>query len=68
MRKEDSRMPKTHVAAKKVIVKLVIDKDLLKFFPKPDRMAQPVPTEWEQSSSEGKPTGKRKHQVIQNSY
>jgi len=47
-------------------IKLVVDKEILKLFPEPDRMGQPVPTRW------GKPSivqsNPKEKQVLRNSY
>lgn len=47
--------------------KLRIDKEILKFFPKPSRMGQPVPTQWEKSSIFQRDPNKSK-QIAKNSY
>lgn len=44
----------------------LVDKDLLKFFPKPDRMGAPIPTLWERSSSIV--PQRKQRQSVQNSY
>jgi hypothetical protein len=44
----------------------VADKDILKFFPKPYRMGQPVPTQWEKPSTFH--VDPKNRQALRNSY
>jgi hypothetical protein len=45
------------------------DKEILKFFPKPSRMGQPVLTRWEKISIfQTNPKGRQTAQNAQNSY
>lgn len=46
--------------------KLSVDKDLLKFFPKPSRIGLPTTTHWEKLST-AKPCPREK-QTVRNSY
>lgn len=44
--------------------KLSLEKELLKFFPQPSRMGEPIPTLWERPSD----VRPKERQIVRNSY